>query len=335
VVGLVRAGAPDRKPGAVVIGAHYDHLGLGGGPDSRDPGVAAPHNGADDNASGTAALLEIGRRLVAKQVDLPRDVYLVAFTAEEMGLLGAKHFVANLPGKLGAADIVGMINLDMVGRMRQNRVFAFGTDTAAEWAGLVAPACREARIHCQMDRVGGHGPSDHSAFYLEKIPVLYFFTGNHEDYHRTSDDADRVHAGGGAQIAQAASDIAVATARLDGRLTYQAVPSSMPQGDRRAWKSSLGTMPSYSQDGIPGVLLDGVIPGGAAERAGLTKGDRIVKIGRDEIRSVSELMYQLETRRPGEKATLVYLRDGARKTTEVVFGKSRGRRGGGHPPRKD
>ena len=324
VVGRIEAGATDRKPGALVIGAHYDHLGMGGGDDSRDPGVIAPHNGADDNASGTAALLEIGRQLVRKRADLKRDVYLVAFTAEEMGLLGAKHFVQHLPPGLKRAEIAGMINLDMVGRMRENRVHAFGTDTAAEWAALVEPACRVARIRCQMDAVGGHGPSDHSAFYGEKIPVLYFFTGTHADYHRTSDDVDQIHAGGGAQVARAAADIALAASGVD-RLTYRAVASSMPQGDRRSWRSSLGTMPSYSSDGKPGVVLDGVVPGGPAEKAGLRKGDRILEIGGDPIRSVHELMYQLEERRPGEKAPLVYERGGARQKTVVQFG-ARGNR---------
>ena len=326
VVGVVRAGASAKLPGALVVGAHYDHLGMGG-ESSRDPGVTAPHNGADDNASGTAALLEIARHLVARRGQLARDVYLVAFTAEELGLIGARHFVEHLPDRLTKDEIVGMINLDMVGRMRGNAVHAFGSETADEWPALVEPACRSARIRCMMDRIGGLGPSDHSAFYSEKIPVLYFFTGSHEDYHRTTDDADRIHAGGGAQIAAAAAEVAAALAARDGRLTYRAVQSSLPMGDRRSWRASLGTMPAYG-DTRPGVLLDGVRPGGPAEKAGLRKGDRIFKIGSVETRSVHELMYLLQDARPGEQAKVVFEREGKRRTTEVTFGEGRARRPG-------
>jgi Tol biopolymer transport system component len=320
VVGVVRNKAKDAMPGVLVVGAHYDHLGMGG-EDSLEQGVNAPHNGADDNASGTAALLEIGRRLVAVQGKLKRDVYLVAFTAEEMGIVGSKRFVAGLPGGLKKSDVMGMINLDMVGRLRNNEVSAIGTDTAAEWKSLVKPACESARIRCTLVEAGGYGPSDHSSFYLEKIPVLYFFTGNHADYHKTSDDADRVNAAGAAQIAAAAADIAAAASAMGGMLTYREVPTSLPTGDRRSFNASLGTIPSYT-DGKPGVMLDGVRPGGAAEQAGLRKGDRILKIGNAEIRSVQEMVYVLQDARPGEKTILTIEREGKKLRVEATFAKS-------------
>ena len=320
VVGVVKNRAKDAMPGVLVVGAHYDHLGMGG-ESSLEPGVSAPHNGADDNASGTAALLEIGRRLVAQRDRLKRDVYLVAFTAEELGVIGSKQFVEHLPGGLKPTDLMGMVNLDMVGRMRGNTVTAFGTDTAAEWKSLVRPACEAARIQCEMSEVGGLGPSDHTSFYSEKIPVLYFFTGNHADYHKTSDDADRINAVGTAQIAAAAADIAVAASAMGGVLTYRAVPSSMPVGDRRSFNASLGTIPSYTDD-KPGVLLDGVRPGGAAEAAGLVKGDRLLKIGGQDVRSVQEMVYVLQDARPGQKTILTIERDGKKLRVEATFAKS-------------
>jgi Tol biopolymer transport system component/Zn-dependent M28 family amino/carboxypeptidase len=320
VIGVVRNKAKDALPGALVVGAHYDHLGQGG-ESSLEPGVSAPHNGADDNASGTAALLEIGRRLVAQRDRLKRDVYLVAFTAEELGIIGSKYFVEHLPGGLKPSDLMGMVNLDMVGRLRDNKVSAFGTDTAAEWKALVRPACESARIICEMVDVGGLGPSDHTSFYHEKIPVLYFFTGNHTDYHKTSDDSDRINATGAAQIATAAADIVVATSAMGGALTYRAVPSSMPVGDRRSFNASLGTIPSYT-DNKPGVVLDGVRPGGAAEQAGLKKGDRITKIGNEDIRSVQEMVYVLQDARPGQKTIITIEREGKKLRVEATFGKS-------------
>jgi Tol biopolymer transport system component len=334
VVGVVRTRAKDNMPGVLVVGAHYDHLGMGG-EDSLEQGVKAPHNGADDNASGTAALLEIGRRLVAARDKVKRDVYLVAFTAEEMGLVGSKRFVAGLPGGLKKTDVMGMINLDMVGRMRGNQVHAVGTDTAGEWRSLVVPACQAARIGCKLLEAGGHGPSDHSSFYVERIPVLYFFTGNHSDYHKSTDDADRVNSAGAAQIAAAVADVALAASAMAGKLTYREVPSSLPMGDRRSFNASLGTIPSYTND-KPGVLLDGVRAGGAAAQAGLKKGDLIVKIGDTDIRSVQEMVYVLQDARPGEKTIITIEREGKKLRVEATFGKSS--RGGPsqtpspHPP---
>jgi membrane-associated protease RseP (regulator of RpoE activity) len=330
VVGVLRAGAPDKMPGVVVVGAHYDHLGFGD-ENSLEAGVKAPHNGADDNASGTAALIEIGRQLGKRRAELKRDVYLAAFTAEELGLVGSKHFVAALPPGLGKTDIVGMINLDMVGRLRgSSGLVVSGTDTAPEWKEMSDPACSAARVDCRVMEHGGFGPSDHSSFYAEKIPVLYLFTGNHDDYHKTTDDAHLVNAAGGAQAALMAAEVAARLAMRDGRLTYRSVPDSRPRGDRRSFNASLGTIPSYTDKG-PGVVLDGVRPDGAAAKAGLQKGDRILKIGAIDVASVMELVYVLDDARPGQKTTITIERGGKKMTLEATFGHGRGR-GGNHPP---
>jgi len=328
VVGVLRAGAPDKLPGVVVVGAHYDHLGQGG-EDALDPGVIAPHNGADDNASGTAALLEIGRVLARRRGELKRDVYLAAFTAEELGLVGSKHLVANLPPGVDKGEIVAMINLDMVGRLRRNTVAAMGSDTAEELKGMIEPACTAARVVCDLQQQGGWGPSDQTSFYAEKIPVVYFFTGGHDDYHKATDDAERINAGGGAQIALAAADIAARLAGHDGRLAYRSVAPPLPRGDRRSFNASLGTIPSYTATG-PGVVLDGVRPDGAAAKAGLTKGDRILKIGKIDVASVMELVYILDDARPGQKTTITFERGGKMLTVPATFGQGRGR-GAAHP----
>lgn len=321
VVGVIRAGQGGGD-GAVIIGAHYDHLGFGGA-DSLEPDQRAPHNGADDNASGTAALIEIGRQLAEKRDQLARDVYLVGFSAEERGLVGSKYFVSNLPEGLSTKSIAAMINLDMVGRMRKNRVAVLGTDTADGWQELVAPACMAAGITCDMPQHGGFGPSDHSSFYTEGVPILYLTTGNHTDYHKTTDDTECVHAGGTARIALATAGIALAVANRDERLVHKQVAPALPMGgDRRSFNASLGTIPNYVDD-KPGVLLDGARPGGAAHKAGLAKGDRIVRIGNSDVRNVRELMYVLQDASPGQSAEVVYMRGGKTMKTLVTFQEGR------------
>ena len=331
VVGVLRAGARDKLPGVIVVGAHYDHLGFGN-EDALDPDVKGPRNGADDNASGTAALIEIGRTLGENRSELKRDVYLAAFTAEELGLVGSKHFVEQLPPGVDKKEIVGMINLDMVGRLRggaDKGLMVSGTDTAPEWKEMAEPACAAARADCRFAQHGGFGPSDHSSFYAEKIPVLYLFTGNHDDYHKATDDAPLVNAGGGLRAAMIAADVAARLAARDGRLTYKSVPDSRPRGDRRSFNASLGTIPSYTA-APPGVVLDGVRPDGAAAKAGLKKGDRILKIGKIDVASVMELVYILDDARPGQKTTITFERDKKMMTVEATFGKGRGR-GASHP----
>ena len=325
IVGRVRAGGA-KLPGVVVVGAHYDHLGMGGD-SSLEPGVSAPHNGADDNASGVAGLIEVGRQLAANRDKLRRDVYLVAFTAEEMGLLGAAHFVRNLPNKTKATDIVAMLNMDMIGRLRDNTVAAIGGGTAAEWPALVSAACDKAQIRCKIGG-DGYGPSDQTAFYAAGAPVLHFFTGAHGDYHKTSDDAHLVNSGGGAQIAAAVAGVAETVANRTDRLSFKRVKAPLPMGDRRSWGASLGTIPSYSDTGkVPGMLLDGVRPGGAADRGGLKGGDRITKIGPTQIRNVQDLVYVLQRAKPGQRVTIEYLRKGKKMTTQITYQKSKRPRG--------
>jgi hypothetical protein len=324
VIGVIRAGAPDRQPGAVVVGAHYDHLGRGD-KGSLDPEKNEVHNGADDNASGTAALLEVGRRLASRRGELRRDVYLVAFSAEEVGAIGSTTFTRNPPAGLRMEDVAGMLNMDMVGRLRNRQLGVLGGDSAAEWKALVGPICRQADLACTVEG-DGYGSSDHSPFYAAGVPVLHFFTGSHGDYHKTTDDADKIEAAGGVQVAGVVADVALGLAGRPERLAYKSVPAPGPKGDPRSAGASLGTVPDYAGDGRPGVLVAGVRPGSPAEKGGLQRGDLLVELAGSPIRNIHDLMYVLRRAKAGETATAVVDRGGQRVALQVTFEASRGMR---------
>ena len=316
-----RLTAPERLPGAVLLGAHYDHLGFGGQA-SLAPGLDEPHNGADDNASGTAALLEAARILSARRDELSRDVVFVAFTGEEAGLLGSSYFIRTpLPGT-APADLVAMLNMDMVGRLRNNRVSVLGSESAEEWDLIVKPICNALTLSCQLGG-DGYGPSDQMPFYAAGVPVLHFFTGTHEDYHKPSDDSALINAAGGVRIANLVAELTTDLTALDG-LTYRESEAPAPIGDIRGYGASLGTIPDYtgSSDNRPGMLLSGVRAGGPADEAGLQRGDRIIELAGREVRDIYDLMFVLREVRPGEESTVIIERAGEPIQFSVTFGAS-------------
>jgi len=318
---VARLSAIERLPGSVLLGAHYDHLGYGG-EGSLAPESNEPHNGADDNASGTAALLEAARSLVEHRDELKRDVVFVAFTAEEAGLLGSSELARNpLPG-LAPAGLVAMLNMDMVGRLRNNRVSILGGDSAEEWDALIQPHCDALKIGCKLGG-DGYGPSDQTPFYAAGVPVLHFFTGAHDNYHRPSDDVVYLNASGGARIAHLVADIALDLTATEG-LTYKESEAPEPQGDSRSYGASLGTIPDYTgaPDNRLGMLLAGVRAGGPADLAGLQRGDRIIELAGREVRDIYDLMYVLRDAKPGEEATFVAERGDERIEGSVTFGTS-------------
>ncbi len=321
VVGVIRAGAASRTDGALVIGAHLDHLGMGGQGTGALDAEHAVHNGADDNASGIAALIEAARILAPRKGELARDIYFVAFSAEEMGLLGSNHFVANAPYK-GAA--FAMLNMDMVGRLRDNLVQVLGAESALEWAAVVEPLCAKWRVGCHLAG-SGYGPSDHMAFYMGGSPVVHFFTGGHLQYHRVTDDASTVNAAGMARVAGLVADTALALSAAP-KLTYKKVPAPPRMGDIPLRGASLGTIPAYGDSSnVAGVLISDVVPGGAAQKAGLKAGDRILKIGVTDVRNVQDLMLVLGEGVPGQDAVIIYMREGKTQTTKATFGAPRAR----------
>jgi len=326
VVAKVVAGAPDSEklPGVIVIGAHYDHLGYGG-MGSLDPDSKLPHLGADDNASGTAALMEIARILMSERTRLKRDVIVVSFSGEERGLLGSTAFTRAPPSGLSIKDIKAMINLDMVGRLRESRLTVLGGDSAAEWPELVKGACEEERIECTVSGEG-YGPSDQTPFFASGIPVIHFFTGAHGDYHKPSDSAALVNSAGVAAVAKIAVAAVVNTAAFAKPMTYKNAPAPLPHGDMRSFRASLGTIPNYAgppEGSPPGMLLDGVRKGGPADKAGLQRGDILVHLGPHAIRGVEDLMQVLMESKPGETMRAQAVRDGKTIEVEVTLAESR------------
>ena len=324
---MIRAGAANKLPGVIVIGAHLDHLGQGGtGTGSLDTKMGI-HNGADDNASGVAALIEAARMLAANQKTLRRDVVVVAFSAEEMGVLGSTYLTKHLPSNLIAAKnpMVAMLNMDMVGRMRNNSLSVFGAESATEWTDLVMPLCKTSGIECTLGG-SGYGPSDHMPFYIAGVPVLHFFTGSHLDYHRSSDDSATINAAGGAQIAKLVAASAGALANREGVLTYKklAAPPAAT-GDVRLTGASLGTVPSYNDEPNQpvGAAIADVVPDGAAAKAGILGGDRIIRIGATDIRNLSDMMFVLQNAKPGQTAKVTVVRNGKQLTFDAVYGQRR------------
>jgi Zn-dependent M28 family amino/carboxypeptidase len=261
----------------VVVGAHYDHLGYGGA-GSLAPWTREIHNGADDNASGSAVLVEVARAISGG--DLPasrRRIVFVAFAAEERGLLGSQQYVRSPAVPL--EKTVAMVNLDMVGRLTDNRLIVYGTGTAEEFDPLVDRLNQHYGFEIKKEP-GGYGPSDHATFYAKQIPVLHFFTGNHNDYHRPSDDADKLNLEGMRRIQEMVTEIVRTVASAETRPKYLATqtPRSRGGGDRPYF----GSVPEFGK-AVEGYALMSVTPNGPAERAGLKAGDVIVQLGASRI----------------------------------------------------
>ncbi|MCS6911659.1 MAG: M28 family peptidase [Myxococcales bacterium] len=330
VIGLLRASG--ATAGAVVIGAHYDHLGLGGR-GSFVPDQRVVHPGADDNASGTVALLEVAHRL--REAPPPLDVYFVAFTGEEVGLVGSSRFVRDLPRGLVRQRLRAMINLDMVGRLASQEgttlpaLAVGGTDSAKEWTDLVQPVCRGLGLVCHTGG-DGYGPSDMTPFYAAGVPVLFFFTGAHADYHRPSDTADRINALGVVQVGQAvAGTVQALAAHLStgGVLTFQRASRPPPRpGDGRGYGAYLGTIPDFSamQGRKGGVRLSGTRPGSPAEQAGARPGDVLVGLAGKVIDTLEDMAFVLRSLKPGEQVEMILVREGKRLTVPVTLGQRPG-----------
>jgi Tol biopolymer transport system component len=302
---------------SVIIGAHYDHLGYGGR-DSLAPDKHEVHPGADDNGSGTATVLEIARSLSAQRDSLRHDVIIAFFSAEEAGVLGSSALVAQKPAWLGSAT--AMLNLDMVGRLRGNTLQVLGSDSAREWPELVSKVCEADHVQCKIGG-DGYGPSDHMSFYTAGIPVLFFFTGAHSDYHKPSDIAALLNDGGMAQVAEIVAGVARATETL----TFQKSTAPQGAGDARSFNASLGTIPDYAGPpmGQKGVLLSDVRPGGGAALAGMRRGDILIKLGKLDVGNVEDLMFVLMQAKPGETVTAIVLRDGKPIALEATFQEGR------------
>lgn len=323
VAGLLPGDDPHVRGEYVIVGAHYDHLGFGG-EGSLEPDAREVHNGADDNASGTAAVIEIARRL-AQGPELDRSVLFLAFTGEERGLWGSAHFVAEPTVDLERT--VAMLNLDMVGRVADDAVTIFGFGTAPEWDAVVdaanAAISHPLRIAKAPD---GYGPSDHASFYGEGIPVLHLFSNTHADYHRPSDDWPKINGDGVERIADLTVSVTrrIAHVRDPAAVTLTPVeqephavsgPSSSTSG---GYGPYLGSIPDMTprEDGL---RLTGVREGSPAEDGGLRGGDVVVEFGGRKVSDIYSYTYALRDHQPGDEVEIVVVREGQRLKLHVVL----------------
>jgi hypothetical protein len=332
VMGILSGTDPVLRNEAIVIGAHYDHLGRGG-QGSLDVNSTRIHYGADDNASGTAAILELARQF-AKARNHKRTIIFIAFSGEEEGLIGSKYYVEHPVFPL--ENTAAMINLDMVGRLKDGKLQIGGIGTASEWRDLVnaenmppaavsggvrnagssAFATRSALFDLQLNE-DGFGPSDHSSFYGKKVPVLFFFTGTHSDYHKPSDTAEKINYEGENAIVYYVGKIIDAVDRNPQRPAYAVARSSGMGGGRSGFNISLGTVPSYVESS-DGLVLDGVRDNSPAAKAGLKAGDKVVRLAGKDIRNVMDYTYVLGEMKAGQEYEIVVIRGGERVTAKIV-----------------
>lgn len=306
IIGYLDRGAAKT----VAVGAHYDHLGMGS-EGSRHVGPPAVHNGADDNASGVAGMLEFAAKITDPAQDEPYNYLFMAFSAEEKGLLGSKHFVEHPTFPL--EDIEFMINLDMIGHM-ENRSFTInGVGTSPQWLSNIEEVACDSFSYTTTE--SGIGPSDHTSFYLQKIPAIHLFTGAHEHYHKPSDDVGIINPEGIAYIVNFMQNLVGAMA--DDTIAFQ---ETKAEESRKAPKFSvtLGVMPDYSFSG-PGMRIDGVIDDRPAQAAGMLKGDVVKQLGDIRIDGMQGYMRALAAFKKGDRVKATIDRDGSELELEVQF----------------
>ncbi len=314
----------------VVIGAHYDHLGYGG-EHSMKPNVHAIHNGADDNGSGTVSVLLIAQQMSELLKDAPerRTVLFALFSGEEVGLAGSGWMVDHMPVPM--ERVVAMINLDMVGMLRNDELIAFGADSAPQWRPLLERNAEPLKLKL-IERGDGYGPSDQTSFYAKQVPVIHFFTGTHERYHAPEDKAEFLNYAGAARVVELTA--AVADEIALGRVTpaYKRTVAAAPamEGDSRGYGAYLGTVPDFKAMDADkgGVLLADVRAGGPADKAGIRGGDRIVEMAETKIENLYDMTYALQDHKPGETVDVVVIRNNAPLKLRATLGT----RGGQAPP---
>jgi hypothetical protein len=303
-------GRGDLSGETIVLGAHYDHVGMGGF-GSLAPGTIAVHNGADDNASGTSAMLAVAKCLVQRlsNAQSHRRLVFIAFTAEERGLLGSKHYV-RYP-RFSIESTAAMVNMDMVGRLRDNELTVYGVGSSESFESLVDQA--NERHQFKLFKVSsGYGPSDHNSFYEVGVPVLFFFTGLHTDYHRPSDDFDKIDFGGMVRITDTVCDVTHQLAVREERPKY--AETDRNARIRRQMTAFLGVNLA-ERDGR--VELSGLNPDGPASRGGLRVGDRLEKLGKRSVKTVREVFDVIRSRSPGDQLKVQLIRDGKRLEIDV------------------
>jgi aminopeptidase YwaD len=314
VIGVLEGSDPVAKKEVIVIGAHYDHLGRGGS-GSLAQRTGEIHHGADDNASGTAGMLELARLFTSQRPRPKRTIVFIGFGGEEEGLLGSNYYVNHPISPL--TNTIAMINMDMIGRMKDRKLVIGGVGTAKEWREIIARGTADAnRSFALTLNEDGYGPSDHSSFYGKQVPVLFFWTGTHTDYHKPSDTFEKINYADQARILDLVAYIVRDVDATEKRLTYTtAKTEATPRtGGFRVY---LGTIPNYAESN-DGLLIDGVRDDSPAAKAGVKAGDRIVKIGTRDIKNVYDYTYALGEMKAGQEYLFELIRGTDRLTLKVT-----------------
>jgi aminopeptidase YwaD len=315
VAGYLEGNDPALKNEYVLVGAHFDHLGYGETGSLYRGEDNQIHNGADDNASGTTGVLELAEKFSSLKNQIKRSIIFITFSGEELGLLGSNYFVNN--SNVSSDKMVTMINMDMIGKLDdEKKLIVYGTGTSTSWEELLNNKNTYNFKLTFNDE--GFGPSDHSSFYGKQIPVLFFFTGTHPDYHRPSDDADKINFEGETKVVKYVYDVTSDIVNKEIKPDYVNVPRKESE-NVGGWKVYVGTIPDYSSN-AEGFRLSGVSEGGPAQKGGLKGGDIMVKFGDKKITNIYDYVYALKEFVPGEEVDVVVLRDGKELTFHLVLG---------------
>lgn len=299
----------NKAKNTVIIGAHYDHLGFGGDGSLYRDSIAEVHNGADDNASGVAVMLSLAKKLMKGNIN--NNYLFIAFSGEEMGLLGSNYFVKNPTIDLSKVNY--MINMDMVGRLKKDSTLAvYGTGTSPIFKQTLKANNTKFKL---IQKESGVGPSDHTSFYNADIPVLHFFTGQHEDYHKPSDDADKLNYKGMKTIANYIYAI-ISDLDDNGKMAFRKTKNESDNAPR--FKVTLGVVPDYLFDGV-GMKIDGVSEGKPAQKGGLKKGDIVIQMDTIEVKNMKDYMLALSTFKKGDSKKVIVDRNNKEITVEVTF----------------
>lgn len=315
VSGMIEGKDSDLKNEYVVIGAHYDHLGMGEISSLYRGTEKIVHNGADDNASGTSGVLELAEKFASLNRGTKRSIIFITFSGEEYGLLGSNYFVNNLP--VPANQIVAMFNMDMIGRMdTANSMIVYGTGTSPIWKDILKKE-NEFNFHLTFNDEG-FGPSDQSSFYGKNIPVLFFFTGTHSDYHRPSDDAEKINSVGEEKILKyifsIANDVVESTPKPE------FVKSQTKENEKTGgWKVYVGTVPDFSYQG-EGFKISGVNNGSPAQKGGMLAGDIMLSFGGKLINNIYDYVYALQEHLPGDEVEVIIKRNNEKISLKLILG---------------